>query len=365
MYSGIFLICSKVQCFTFRAIFGISPSRLYIFKELWNFVGTRRFELHGGFALGRTDGRELLSDVAKCVLREFERRFGVLANDAQLEYLAALTAPATWDPRNPLYLRHLTRCLSRIGRALGIALPAAGSGAGAALKGSSSSFDETLVSSTTLLRANANATCLNSRAGPSFSPPGAPESTLIAHRQLAEGGQHRSSSAADMASSLPRVLSGALTDSALTSGTEQLALNTSDTPDASFVVLKKQLSPPTVSGSSSRPSPSPARLGSLGVGVGARRSSTPPSVPVAPSPALSGAGGRRSSSVLSRARLSPPSSGPAASGGALTTRNWLELRPLNGAILTVQQVRALYCICSLLCARCWSTVHIMHTTVHT
>ena len=318
--------------------------------------------------------------MAKCVLREFERRFGVLANDAQLEYLAALTAPANWDPRNPLYLRHLTRCLARVGRALCIALPAAtstGTGNGAALKGSSSSFDETFVGSTALLRANANAIYLNSRAAPTsaLSPLGAPESTLSAHRQFAGGEHHRSSSAADVASSLPRVLSGVLADS------EQL--KPTDTPDASFVVLKKQLSPPTVSGSGSgsRPFSSAARFGlgvGVGVGVGARRSSTPPSVPVAlatsvsraQSPALSGAGSgsgsRRSSSVLSRARLSPTSS------GTLTMRNWLELRPLNGAILTVQQVRAHHLtysyssvLCSVLSVRCWCTVRvcIMHITL--
>lgn len=248
------------------------------------------------------------------MLREFERRFGVLANAAQITYLAALVEATNWDPRNALYLRHLTRCLSRIGRALGIALPA-GAGAGT-LKASSSSFDET-------------------RATGRFSSAGGGGPVEMA-RQLAAGA--RSNSAAEMplamASSLPRVLSGVLADDAAVDA--RSSSSKQDTRDASFGVLKKQqLSPSSKSAA--------ARL-SGGGGIGSRRSSTPPSVapPVpgagavamSPAPALSGAASRRSSSVLSRARLSPTLS----AGGALTTRNWLELRPLNGAILTVQEV---------------------------
>lgn len=249
------------------------------------------------------------------MLREFERRFGVLANAAQITYLAALVEATNWDPRNALYLRHLTRCLSRIGRALGIALPAAaGAGAGT-LKGSSSSFDE-------------------ARATGRFSSAGGGGPVEIA-RQLAAGA--RSNSASEMplamASSLPRVLSGVLADDVAVD--VRSSSSKQDTRDASIGVLKKQLSPSSKSAA--------ARLGGGG-GIGSRRSSTPPSVapPVpgagavamSPAPAQSGAASRRSSSVLSRARLSPTLS----AGGALTTRNWLELRPLNGAILTVQEV---------------------------
>ena len=85
---------------------------VYIEKFLYN--SFFRHELKNSEILIRSHSVELLSINSKCVLREFESRFGIFCNWAHIEYLCGLTSSQCWQINNSEYILHVVQTLKNM-----------------------------------------------------------------------------------------------------------------------------------------------------------------------------------------------------------------------------------------------------------